>query len=454
MCFKHKVAAVLAAGAITATMALPAMALENEFHGMYRVKGFISNFNNGSPGAFYEPAGKDSKAPTNSYVEQRARLKYIAKANDDLKLVTHFEIDSRWGDASYGVARNKGGALGADEVNLETKSIYLDFNIPATPINMKVGMQPWEDAYNGIFVDADMAGVLASSRINNTSLALGWFRFDDKGSIVGKEARDLLILDGKYQVNKDMVLGGSYYLLNDDVGGTNAIRAITKEIAHTLGVNAAADLGIASVEGFLLYQFGNLEGPGTQRHLNAFAGSVAARAKVGPGSIKTSFLYASGEKSASGSTSNAFQAVEDIDSGAEHDYESEMRMLRKDKFAGTTDNAIVYTINNKDQGVIFGSIGYDVAITDKLFADAYAGFAAVAKENANKPTNLNTGVKNSSNYLGTEINAEIGYKLFDNLTARLQGGYIFLGDYFKGVAKNGADPDNPYTTRIMMVYAF
>ena len=449
-----KILAISAATALLAATAVPALALENEFHGMFRVKGFVSNFNNGSPGAFYEPAGKDEKAPTNSYVEQRARLKYIAKANDDLKLVTHFEIDSRWGDASYGVKRNQGAALGADQVNLETKQVYLDFNIPATKVNVKLGVQPWEDSYNGVFVDADMAGVLAATKIDKTDLSLGWFRFDDKGATLGKEARDLIILEAKHNLNKDLVVGGSYYLLNDDVGVANPVRAITKEIAHTLGLNAAAELGIASVEGFMLYQFGNLEGPGAQRHLSAFAGSVAAKAKVGPGSIKTSFLYASGEKNPARGTSNAFQAVEDIDSGAEHDYESEMRMLRKDKFAGTTDNAIIYTINNKDQGVIFGSVGYDMKITDKLFADAYAGFAAVAKENASKPVNLKTGAVNSSNYLGTEINAEVGYKVYDNLTARLQGAYVVLGDYYKGVAKNGETPDNPYTTRVMMVYAF
>ena len=35
---------------------------------------------------------------TNNYFEQRARLFYTAKASDDLKLVTGFEIDSVWGD--------------------------------------------------------------------------------------------------------------------------------------------------------------------------------------------------------------------------------------------------------------------------------------------------------------------------------------------------------------------
>ena len=33
----------------------------------------------------------------NNYFEQRARLQYTAKVSDDLKLVTHFELDTRFG---------------------------------------------------------------------------------------------------------------------------------------------------------------------------------------------------------------------------------------------------------------------------------------------------------------------------------------------------------------------
>jgi hypothetical protein len=453
MNFRHTVTALLAAGTLTAATAVPAMALENEFHGMFRLKGFLTNFNNGKF-LEYDPAGADAKADTKNYVEQRARLKYIAKANDDLKLVTHFEIDSRWGDNSYNsnnTTRNNGGAIGADQVNLETKSVYLDFNIPKVPVNVKLGIQPWEDAYQGIFVDADMAGLLATYKAGSGVYSLGWFRFDDS-KVPGNGSRDLVVLDGAWSVSEALKVGGSYYVLNDQAEKPN--RAIPKETVHMFGTSAEAKLGPATVNGFLLYQFGNLDANSATRHISAFAGSAGARAKLGPGTAKTSFLYASGEGSSSRSTTNAFQDVEDIDQGPEHDYESDMRMLRKDKFAQNTDNAIVFTINNRDQGVIFGSVGYDISFTDRLFAGVNAGFAAVAKENANKPVNLQTGSRNGSNYLGTEANAEVGYQIYDNLTARLQFAYVWLGDYYKGVAKNGADPDNPYTSRIIMQYSF
>ena len=146
MSMKKRLLAVAAVSALTVATAVPALAFENEFHGLFRVRGIIDNFNDGGGGAV-KPS---ISSPTSNYIEQRARLMYIAKANDDLKLVTHFEIDSRWGDNSYGsnnTWRNNGGGIGADQTNLETKNVYLDFNIPSTPLNVKLGIQGFDDGY-------------------------------------------------------------------------------------------------------------------------------------------------------------------------------------------------------------------------------------------------------------------------------------------------------------------
>lgn len=81
----------------------------------------MSNIQNAS-GAHFAAVNENPK--TKTFLEQRARLLYSAKASDDLKLVTHFELDySKFGDESYSVNRGKGGALGGDEINLETKHL-------------------------------------------------------------------------------------------------------------------------------------------------------------------------------------------------------------------------------------------------------------------------------------------------------------------------------------------
>ncbi|MBT1074298.1 histidine kinase [Geobacter grbiciae] len=446
---KKKVLAVSAACALTAATAVPALALENEFHGMFRVKGTISNFDDSGTGRATVANGVLSdNAKTKNFVDQRARIMYIAKANDDLKLVTHFEVDSQWGDNSYAVGRNDGGSIGADQVNIETKNIYLDFNIPAVPVNMKVGIQPFTDAYKGIYVNTDMAGALATARYGNFTNALGWFRLDDRKDTVntagvhspafssGKDTRDIIVLDSKYALNKDVKLGGSYYLYNDDKSAyaTDSTKSFN-DIIHTVGLNAEANLGAVIVDGFALYQFGNLN---DTRHLSAWAANVGARGKLGIGTLRAQFLYTSGDTRTNG-TSNSFVPVINHTSGADAEntfYPADMRLILRDKWGTTDDRAIVYNSDNGGEGLFGGFVGYDANLTSKVFANANAGFVAAAKTNK------------ANNYMGTEVNAEIGYKLYDNMTASIQGAYVFLGDYYDNSL------DDPYLSRIVLNYAF
>ncbi len=456
-----KTLTITAAAALTVATAVPALALENEFHGMFRLFGAVSNFNGSSTGqGFFVPESSSKDVQTATYLAQRARLMYIAKANDSLKLVTNFEIDSRWGDNSYANGRNQGGAIGADTVNLETKSVYLDATCPITGVNFKIGMQPNDDAFKGVLFGADMAGIKASRAFGNLDTNLGWFRLSDTGTIRGKNAYDLLTVEAKYALTKDVKIGGAYYLINDDGAAAATTPNTTGDaprfsrsvdlgqrqgdtnIIHTAGVNAEATLGPVTVDGFLLYQFGNLESP-ANRHVNAFAGNVGARGKIGPGTARTEFLYVSGDKGNTGTT-NAFQSISD-----EHGfYNGNMQLLFRDAYAMTIDNAVVYTSNNKDQGVIAGFLGYDLPITSKLATSFNAGFAAAAKKNANT---LNTS---NGKYLGTEVNASVDYKLFDNMTASVRGAYVILGDYFDGVTTDGKDARDPYMGSVILNYVF
>jgi len=93
--------------------------------------------------------------------------------------------------------------------------------------------------------------------------------------------------------------------------------------------------------------------------------------------------------------------------------------------------------------------GYELA-AGKLFGSANIGYAMADKKGAA-----------SSDSMGTEVNATIGYKLYDNLTASFNAAYLFIGDgYTKaGVAAarlpgGVADADNPYMTNIQLNYVF
>lgn len=449
----RNVLAVLTAVGLAAAVATPAMALENEFHGLFSARYINSNFNRttntdyGPGDGTYDPSGKPKNVYSSNFFEQRARLQYIAKANADLKLVTHFELDySYYGDSSFGVHRNNGAALGADQVNLETKSIYIDANV-CKNTNMKLGMQPYNDAFKGIVFDADMAGILFSSSFGNFTPSIGAFRFADTSTnILGHKTQDMFILDGKFSITKDLKVGGAYYLFKDNSNFTAANSDVKMNL---FGANAEFTTGPLTLNGFAIFETGTVN----HRYTNAFAGNLGAKLKVGPGTARSEFLFISGDNLTNPGHGTAFFGINGQSNGEHGYYDNEMVILGRDKNAYTTDNSIIYNSNNKDQGTIGGYIGYDLPINAKLTTAFNAGFAAVAKENSNKPRIFGTTRANESNYLGTEINAEANYQLFENLTFSTRAAYVFLGDYYKDVASNGT-PVNPYDFKLIAKYTF
>lgn len=444
---------------IFTTMAVPATALEHEFHGSYKLRANVSNYEDGNPG--YMAPSKDPR--TKTYVEQRGRITYTGKVDNELKMVTTFEIDSRFGDNSYngnGTTRNNGGAVGADQVNIETKSLYLDYTINDTPapINAKLGIQPFTDAFKGIIFGNDGAGLVLSSKINGFNTRLGLFRFYDNlttnlapaGNANGNLTQDFVNLDGGYKINENLKVGASYMLLYDDRSRSTETN---KVIVHMLGINAEAKLDDLLIDGFFIYQtgragliadpsaVGRAGAPQPFKSVNAFAANFSAKKPIGPGTAKLNAIYISGDDTVNGSGSRSdFITIR----GTEHNlYSAEMMILLRSKHAINSDRAIVYNLNNANQGLIGGFLGYDIKI-DKFFSNTNVGFAAVA---------ANTS-KNKSDFMGTEINTEIGFKPKTSLTTSIQAAYVILGDYFAKTGTGGANPDNPYTARLVVTYSF
>jgi hypothetical protein len=477
---KKKLVVASAVAALGVAAAVPASALENEFHGMYKLKYFLSNYENG--GSAQIVPTKPGLTAAN-YFEQRARIFYTAKAADDLKLVTGFEIDSVFGDKSQGgittgtainatAFRNSGGALDSDAVNLETKWVYLDFNVPSTPLNIKAGIQPYKDAFKGIFLDADIAGVYASAKYGNAQTAIGYFRPYEALTIStgsafaprGTDNFDVAVLEGKFSPSQNLAVGGAYYLYTD-------YRSADPETFHTFGVNAEAKVGPATISGFAAYQAGFskqttnglTKGKGTT--VNAFAANVAGKVKAGPGSAKLAVLYTSGDQDKADGVDHSWQSISQSSYGtaaaptapqpnkgsSTNSYnESGMMLLNRNAAAAgtSTDSNLIYNTNNNGQGAIIVAAGYDAAITPKFYVNTNVGAGFTAENNKAVQT------KNGSHYVGTEINAEVGYKLYDNLTTSVQAAYVFLGTLFTGVAAGNADPVDPYTARVVLSYAF
>jgi hypothetical protein len=474
MNFKKAAAIATAVGALAA-VSVPAMAFENEFHGMYRLRAMVTNFEN----AGVSLLGKDSVDTT--LFEQRARIQYTAKASDDLKLVTHFEIDSTWGDTAYNNGRGLGGAQGADTVNLETKHVYLDYNCPLTGANVKVGIQPVADAYKGIIINDDAAGIFASKKFGGVTATAGFSRLQDfnrttstptttftaaptaanpitpfeTANPIGRNTLDLYLLDAKFAVSKALTVGGSYYLLRDNPKGVNRSDSLD---VHAVGVNAAAKFGIISADAFFAYQAGS-ELATQGRDLSAFAAQAAIKANLDKaGTVRANVLYTSGDDGKSTTKVKAWQSLTSGDAlttSSNTYYDSKMVLLMRNVVNMDSDKALVNYTNNANRGLTLITVGYDATITDKLGASANIGYALTSQKYA----------ADQSSSIGTELNAQLDYKMFSNLTTSLTGAYVILGDAKKyTTAANtfttaaqkaaGVKSDNPYLASIMFNYTF
>lgn len=501
--FQKQMLTIAAAGALTAVTALPAMAFENEFHGIYNFNTVFSNYNNGGGGdlnfginalpvgvpttAQIAAGNFGDKRKMNNYMEQRARIQYIAKASDDLKLVTHFELNSRFGNAA------DGADLDTDGINIWTKHVYLDFNVGKS-FNAKLGLQPYKDTIKGIFIDADTPAVMTTTKLGAYTLGLGFARFGAEatpgaqtawGTKTGEYNKDLFIMDNTFTVNKDTKMALSYYFLADYAGATtgsgpqsgytgyqNYLGQVSQVLynhtnqqavlLHTLGLSGQTKIGNLNLSGFAAMQAGNqklMTATNTSRNFHGWAANVAADMKVGSGKAKTGFLFASGNNS-----TNDAQYKGWVTTSVDSFNESGMMILARNTYNNptSTDQYIRRDVTN----IALLTAGYDAQLTEKFNLNGNVGFAW-APSSADAPFDLKTGTRNNSDFMGTELNVEAGYQLYKNLKLQAQAGYMILGGYYKNSAlKSGTtgaqaltgayavDPENPYTMRLQARYAF
>jgi predicted outer membrane repeat protein len=420
----------LVAALALAALSTPAFALEHEVSG--RFASFFAVTNYSATGVLAD------SAPTANWFDQRLRLGYNAKANENVKLVTKFELDySFWGNSSYNTARGQGGAIGADTVNLETKNIYLDWTMPSCNMNAKIGMQGYGDAFSNIIFGSDMAGILLSHSYTNANASVGFFRWEDAagagqgggtlidpstgyafGEIPGRNTQDLFVLDGQYNVSDTLKVGAAYYFIKDELGAAGEANV------HTLGVTAATALGAVNVNAFLLGQFGDYNATDDAK---GYAAKIAANAAVGTGTLRGDLLYVSGD-------GNQLYVTRD---GVGY-YDNEMMILSRDKNQTTIDNALVYDLNNGGEGVIMAAIGYDQPFSPTLSGSANIGYASVANNQGKKGIDT----------IGTELNVEVVKKATDNINLSARAAYVVLGD------REAGNPDNPYAVMTMVDYKF
>lgn len=427
--------------------------------------------------------------PERRYNHLRGRIKLDFQHTPDTGVVLQEEIDFDFGDQAYGVGRNKGGGLGSDQVNLETKQFYMYFPIPETHLDARIGVDWVGDDFDWIVLSNDVAGYKMNYLNDGTDLRVALLRFWDQGNQEITDDVDFLMFSGSKQLGSDSRVGAAYYYLIDGSGedgdgilnqgissqngwasfshnastGFNALvpagTGYTLD-AHYLGVFGETQLGSFKLEGWGLYNFGTIELEEAGRKdidIQGYALDGRVCAKVKGVDVSLEGIYVSGSRRDDDEefgllTTGAYSSASNFY------YKHGMRILLPDGADYHYSSAYVYNVSNIYEDRFLGIAGLfanaQFPLTEKLSGKVGLGYLRSAEERA----------VNGNSYMGAEVNGSLFYSLSSNVTITLTAAYAQTGDFFEVSAAEASasgkaldentDPDNVLYSSLNFTVAF
>lgn len=452
----RKTVRILIAALAIAAFATPALAVNFAFHGdlNHRFNLYTSHANlfkgkvleqgvaeqGGAKGAVL---GKETNT---SWGDAKYRLWTEAKSDDgNIKGVFAIEVGGiHFGDSS------KGGAYSGDGKNVETRWMYTQFQTPGTTNKslLTLGLQPykvnkfvWSETAMGVKYTTDLyelAWMRGYENFNKTSGADNNSADAFSARVNLKPAKDVnLGLFGLYQTqNPETATAGS---VDAAKYGLKSMTDVEYDI-YTVGIDGGMTFGNLFVNWDGIYQGGEFKDTKFTSFSSVTTGDFDVSAyllhadagvKLGDAKLTYTTWYASGDDNDTDGDFNAFIST-DVDF-------SDSIVLFEGGY--TDDNYMTerpYLFNN---GLFLNKLAYDRQQNDKT----KWGVAALYLQTAEK--------LNGEDSVGTEFDAYVSYKLYDNVELALNGGYLVTGDWWDTVKTANAD-DNIYRITSRVRYKF
>lgn len=309
---------LLLGGAIVAEAQPPSFTVT--FGGEFRVIGY--GWNNASD--FADTTGGKFKDSHSRYFQRSRLVTTVESADKKAKAVWALEIgDITWGsgggasDAEYGgttsrVGPAQGGGLGADGVNVETKHLYLQFDIPFVP-----GTSLLLGAHNILFlsspalpfVDDDATGVQFNWKVDPVDLLL-WMAKAGENNLQDADDNDLYAARLGINITKDTRLTVEGLLVNEQCFARRAVPAgaaagtqgtcVDADVDDTFwfGATFGTKIGTINLDATYVYGKRALYSAATDKNIeeSGHGVQVTARIPVGPLSTWVHAWYTTGDE--------------------------------------------------------------------------------------------------------------------------------------------------------------
>jgi hypothetical protein len=156
-------------------LVLPASAAELKFGGLFAQKVYSTN---------NQHDGNDKNDDNTNWFYTRMRLYFDAVASENLKAVSKFEIDDFWGNGRLGSLSADGSSNNQPDNNgMEIKNAYLDFIVPDTALNIKLGVIGAKLDKPGLVFNDDTSGIFAAYKYADWYFAALYSRLGDNNDI-------------------------------------------------------------------------------------------------------------------------------------------------------------------------------------------------------------------------------------------------------------------------------
>ncbi len=437
-----------------------------------------------------------SDTATTFYFEQRLLPFFIYQPklfNGRVILRASFEIDWTWGDVAYGTGGNFGSAISADQVNIQTQNVELEF-LPGNRWVINLGLQRLYDTpynpyrtffdkmtYTGYrlsFWGTDGVGLTVRKDWDFARLKAGFYQLYENNV---QEKDDVILYELNYSrfLTPKFNLGISSYYVYDRANGEGGPSILGQGLNSTLadynGVFRFRGLGeyeadivwLGSyfhynedlmldkwmVTGFLNYNLGTVREKQDNGEfekavgVNGLAANLRGVYRHGQtvnDIISADLVYSTGdengisdEKYSGVMTGNTWgtPAAVFISSGS--------YILFPHGNVVNRFNAAIVDLSN----IGYGMVGGTVNLSKDLIPHRLNGKVGLAYANSVATPEL------GGNHVGTEFNGKIAYTFGPFMNLELHGAYLSLGDFYESPDVRAEEitekPVDPWTAFIV-----
>lgn len=457
---------------LVAAFTLPAAAVEHKFSGMWRTRYFA---NQDFAGREINAKAANSGWGQGDYdvLDTRTRIGYDAILNDNVKLVTLFEIDATWGSTNGRIAGQGHGDVASDGVNIEVARTYAEFNWMGAM--WRFGQQGWSLA-RGFIAGENASGALFVYPWANHAVAAFWVKLYDNGGI-GKDLTDydmdvygiaptFTVMDG-FTINPYFVYAYSTSAgdnLGNAWGVTNPVSREGGDLnAYWIGVDLDYKTDMFSVFATGIYLGGEMDGnpalpnfatdPTGEWDFGAYLFNIGGALNIGAGDVHAEFFYSSGDDDPTDNDWEEFDVLGIIDS---HPWAEIMGW-------GLFDMQAPYRCpGDQIENIYAFNLGVNWTFAEKHKVALDGWYASHVEETSVVPGIVNasgTGPNAFDEELGFELDLRYTYELVEGLNLDLVGAYLWAGD---GIWKEGttvnddgpADQENPWELGAMLSLSF